>query len=155
MDTVIVGYTALVLVLGGYTVWALKARRKWPIVATLPVMYAIGFLIMGQALGQPKPAWFTHIVRGEAEVLGVGYDEGKWVYLLLLWQGETEPRYYRMPWVDGKRESQLADDMAAVKREGKGRRVKIKFDKDGGWAVGQEKDDQLHPAPPQPQKSGG
>jgi len=88
-------------VLAGIAIWSPRATaiRIAALAATALIMPLV-YLQMVGLLSKPKPlnfAWFERNVENAA-VLGVSLSEGKAIYLWLLLDGFSEPRYYVLPW---------------------------------------------------------
>lgn len=65
-------------------------------VALIPASY----VALTEILGRPKPVaheWWSERTI-DAVLLGTTVDEGRAIYLWVQLDGETRPRYYRLPW---------------------------------------------------------
>jgi len=93
--------TFVIAALASLAIWA--PRRPWVRVSALVVAAAaipVCYVQFVEFLSKPKPQsfeWFQRNVE-EAEILGVSLKEGKAIYMWLLLDGTTEPRYYEFPW---------------------------------------------------------
>ncbi len=104
MDIIYYLFGAMLLLagfLGGLAVWA--PRRTWvrfTAVGLVAVMAPLGYVQLVELLSKPKPMAFEWYERGrdKAIVLGIDFDEGKSIYLWLRLEGQTEPRYFVIPW---------------------------------------------------------
>lgn len=81
----------------------------------IPVLYIHAMTM----LSRPKPlefAWFERDVE-QAVVLATNFEEGKAIYLWLRFEGEREPRYFKLPWRQSAAE-RLEDVQEAATRTG-------------------------------------
>ncbi len=97
-------YFAAVLaaaLLATIAIWA--PRRTVPRAAAVALAVALipaGYVALTEILGRPKPVaheWWSDR-NASAVLLGTTVDEGRAIYLWVQLDGETRPRYYRLPW---------------------------------------------------------
>lgn len=71
------------------------------IAAMFVLSLGIGYLALGELLSRPKPVDIMTWERPDVEkarILGSYVVHGKAIYLLLIYEGVTVPRYYQYPW---------------------------------------------------------
>ncbi len=116
MDTLIYVFifaTGVIAALASLAIWAPRrsaVRLSAVLVAALAI--PVSYVQFVEFLSKPKPKtfeWFERDVE-EAEILGVSLSEGEAIYMWLLFDGTTEPRYYAFPW-NLKMAEQLEQDM--------------------------------------------
>lgn len=88
----------LIALLGTYA----KFRWRLPLVGVFFACFmAISYVSLGQLLGNPKPVdimlWDRPNVE-KARVMGQFFKRDEGIYLLLIHEGITVPRYYQFPW---------------------------------------------------------
>jgi len=65
------------------------------------VALGVGYVAMGELLSRPKPVDILTWERPDVEdatILAQFLQEGKAIYLLLMYEGIIVPRYYQFPW---------------------------------------------------------
>ena len=65
---------------------------------SFPAMLSAFWLLQAEVLARPKPVALEWIRSGQMVVLASRISDGTAIYLWLLAKGETEPRYYELPW---------------------------------------------------------
>jgi len=88
----------MVAMLGTY----MKFRWKTPLMAVFfAIFMGVSYISLGELLGRPKPVeilfWGTPDVK-EAKVMGQYLKKDHGIYLLLIYPGQSIPRYYQFPW---------------------------------------------------------
>ena len=114
------------VLLATIAIWA--PRRTVPravAVALAVTLIPASYVALTEILGRPKPVaheWWSARVT-DAVLLGTTVDEGRAIYLWVQLEGETRPRYYRLPWrrTLAERIQELTDE--AVRTRG---RIEIK-----------------------------
>jgi len=88
-------------VLAAIAIWSPRATAiRVTALAVTALIMPLAYLQMVGLLSKPKPLDFTWFERNveKAAVLGVSLSEGKAIYLWLMLDGFSEPRYYVLPW---------------------------------------------------------
>ena len=114
------------VLLATIAVWA--PRRTIPRAAAVILAVALipaSYVAVTEILGRPKPVaheWWSDRTA-DAVLLGTTIDEGEAIYLWVQLDGETRPRYYRLPWrrTIAERIQEATDD--AIRTRG---RIEIK-----------------------------
>ncbi len=83
------------------TVMAQRFRGTLPLLALLILGYGFGVMGALGLHGTPKSVETEKNNVPEAQVLWSAAKKGDRIYLLLIWDGLKEPRYYWMPWTEG------------------------------------------------------
>ena len=89
------------VLLAAIAIWA--PRRTVPRAAAVGLAVALipaSYVALTEILGRPKPVaheWWSDRTA-DAVLLGAALDEGRAIYLWVRLEGETRPRYYRLPW---------------------------------------------------------
>ena len=104
MNLLFLFYFAAVLLATLLAVVAIWAPRRTPPRAASVVLALIlipgSYIALTEILGNPKPMaheWWGDRVS-DAVLLGTSMDEGRAIYLWVKIDGETQPRYYQLPW---------------------------------------------------------
>ncbi len=95
------GALLIAATLASLAIWAPRpARIRFLALALVTVFIPIGYAQFAEMLSKPKPMRFEWFERNadKAIVLGMHLDEGQAIYLWLKLSGDTEPRYYKIPW---------------------------------------------------------
>jgi len=87
-----------------------KFRLRSPLIAIFFTLFlGVSYVSLGQLLGNPKPVdimlWDRPDVE-KARVMAQYFKRGEGIYLLLMHEGLTVPRYYQFPWND-----QMAEEL--------------------------------------------
>ena len=146
-------YFAAVLaaaLLAAIAIWA--PRRTVPRAAAVALAVALipaSYVALTEILGRPKPVaheWWSERTAN-AVLLGTTVDEGRAIYLWVQLDGETRPRYYRLPWrrTVAERIQEVTDE--AVRTRG---RIEIKdfFSRRAWENLGQVNIDVVPPSAP-------
>lgn len=89
------------VLLATIAIWA--PRRTGPRAAAVVLAVTLipaSYVALTEILGRPKPVaheWWSDRTA-DAVLLGTTVDEGRAIYLWVQLDGETRPRYYRLPW---------------------------------------------------------
>ncbi len=117
----------IALALGVLAVWS--RRRLGPrivAVAVAALFIPVAYGAFSELLSRPKPAYLEWL-RAQAEdaqVIAADMQEDVAIYLWLKLAGDTEPRYYVLPW-----SRPLAEQLQKATREAKGRRTDVNMRK--------------------------
>ena len=124
---------------------ALSVRLRCGAVVLAAVLMAAGYGGLTELMARPKPATLEW-VRGYVDTVKVAAShlrENEAIYLWLLFDGETEPRAYRLPW-SMETARQLRDAQRTAERRNGEVRMKSPFRKRNA------KTDTIFHAPPRP-----
>lgn len=96
-----IAIVVLAAILASIAAWA--PRRTWVRVGALFVTLAIvpiAFFQVTELLSRPKPANYEWLRRNvdKVTVLSASFDERRAIYLWVRLEGDTQPRYYSLPW---------------------------------------------------------
>ena len=157
MDIIYYIFSGLALtafVLGALAVWA--PRKTWvrfAAVAAVTVLLPLAYVQLMEMLSRPKPmafAWFER-EREKAIVLGVDFEEGERIYLWLRLAGETEPRYFSIPW-NPRFAEQIQDGLEDAVRRNSVLVITNPFSKQGPEDLG-DMNVEIQPPPQPPMKA--
>lgn len=107
-----------------------KTRRA-AITALFVLVMLTGYISFTDLLSRPKPVDIMTWDKPEAEsavVVGSYLIEKKAIYLLLLLEGEKEPRYYRYPW-----SKQMAEQLIQQQQDNRGNPIIMNFPFEWSW----------------------
>lgn len=115
------GAVAVAAGLASLAIWAPRITRVRVAALALAALFIpVAYVEMAELLSKPKPMSFEWFERAsnDALVLGINLDEGRAIYLWLRLSGDSEPRYYVIPW--NVRLAEKLEDAAddAVRRSG-------------------------------------
>ena len=97
----IVSGLAFALLLGAFIFMVLPQGRVWQRTASaalFAVLVVVVYAGSAELLGRPKPMRLEWRDAQHAQVLGASMRENEAIYLWLQFDGQSEPRAYRLPW---------------------------------------------------------
>jgi hypothetical protein len=109
----------------------IKFRWKVQLMAVFfAIFMGVSYISLGELLGRPKPVeilfWGTPDVE-EARVLGQFFKKDVGIYLLLIYPGQSIPRYFQFPWNEDMAEQLKRAEAARQMEENQGVKIKYPF----------------------------
>jgi hypothetical protein len=92
---------AFALLLGAFIFMVLPQARLWQrsaSAALFVVLVAVVYAGSAELLGRPKPMRLEWRDAQHVQVLGASMRENEAIYVWLQFDGQSEPRAYRLPW---------------------------------------------------------
>ena len=131
----------------------IKFRWKVHLMAIFfAVFMGVSYISLGELLGRPKPVeilfWGTPDVE-KAKVLGQFFKKDVGIYLLLIYPGQSIPRYFQFPWNEEMAEALKRAEAARQMEENQGVEIKYPFQPTHEERVFPEVYEIPWPAPPQ------
>lgn len=119
-------FAAVVLALGGYTIFGRQSRLTPLFLGALYILVLVG---SAAALGLPKPYWLGLPDTADVEVIAATWDEGKAIWVWVREPDSSGPRAYALPWNE-QQASKIHEELERAGKDGVPVRMKMPI----GWS---------------------
>ena len=133
------------LLLGTFIFLVLPRGRLWQRTASASlfvVLVVVVYAGSAELLGRPKPLRLEWRDAQHAQVLGSSMRENDAIYLWLQFEGDSEPRAYRLPW-----SIQAAQQLQTATQEGEANGTGVQMTMSAGDSGLDEREPKFYAAP--------